>query len=141
VGFTCSTLTVPLDHTGRVPGTLDLQVATGGNVTAPKGVLLFLTGGPGQDGVHFAGKIAHDRLPELAKDYRFVLLDQRGTGEFGALKCPGLQAEVGSSDIVLPSVGAVSACAGLLGRRPRSTAPTRPSPISTCCDRRLVCRR
>src|SRR5205814_5459525 len=98
-GFTCSTLTVPLDHDGRVPGTLDLQVATADNADAPKGVLLFLTGGPGQGGVRFITRLATQRMPELAKDYRFVMLDQRGTGEFGALRCPGLQAQMGSSDI------------------------------------------
>jgi pimeloyl-ACP methyl ester carboxylesterase len=118
-GFTCSTLTVPLDHTGRLPGTLDLQVATGDNVTAPKGVLLFLTGGPGQGGVGTITRIATQRLPELAKDYRFVMLDQRGTGPSGALRCPGLQAQMGSSDIATPTRDAVTECARILG----ATAP------------------
>lgn len=117
--FTCATLTVPIDHTGRVPGSLDLRVAAANNVHAPKGVLLFLTGGPGQPGVPFADRIADTRLPELAADYRFVLIDQRGTGEFGALNCPLLQAQVGSSDIAVPTPDAVARCAGLLG----ATAP------------------
>ena len=118
-GFTCSTLTVPFDHTGRHPGTLDLQVATADNADAPKGVLLFLTGGPGQGGVRTISRIAKQRLPEVAKDYRIVMLDQRGTGEFGALRCPGLQAQMGSSDIATPTSGAVAECAGILG----DTAP------------------
>jgi pimeloyl-ACP methyl ester carboxylesterase len=117
-GFTCSTLTVPLDHTGRVPGTLDLSVATADNVTAPKGVLLFLTGGPGQGGVGIISRVAGLRLPEVAKDYRFVTLDQRGTGA-GALRCPALQAQVGSSDIATPTPDAVTECARILG----DTAP------------------
>lgn len=117
-GFTCSTLTVPLDHTGRVPGTLDLPIATSDNVSAPKGVLLFLTGGPGQGGVGTITRIATQRLPEVAKDYRFVMLDQRGTGA-GALNCPGLQAQMGSSDIATPTPDAVTECARILGR----TAP------------------
>src|SRR3954466_2172029 len=117
-GFTCSTLTVPLDHTGRRPGTLDLPVATSDNVTAPKGVLLFLTGGPGQGGVGTITRIATQRLPEVAKDYRFVMLDQRGTGA-GALNCPGLQAQMGSSDIATPTRDAVTECARILG----DTAP------------------
>jgi pimeloyl-ACP methyl ester carboxylesterase len=90
-GFTCSTLTVPLDHSGHVSGTLDLQVATADNTTAPKGTLLFLTGGPGQAGLIAATRTVVDRLPEVARDYRFVFIDQRGTGEFGALRCPQLQ--------------------------------------------------
>lgn len=117
--FTCATLTVPIDHTGRIPGSLDLQVATENNVSAPKGVLLFLTGGPGQPGVPSADRIADLRLPDVAKDYRFVLIDQRGTGQFGALNCPQLQAQVGSSDIAVPTPDAVTQCATLLG----ATAP------------------
>lgn len=116
-GFTCSTLTVPLDHRGRVPGTLTLQVAAADNVRAPKGVLLFLTGGPGQPGVPYITRIANMRLPELAKSYRFVMLDQRGTGAPGAIDCPMLQAQVGSSDIAAPTPAAVQQCAGVLGPR------------------------
>lgn len=116
-GFTCSTLTVPLDHRGRVPGTLALQVAAADNVRAPKGVLLFLTGGPGQPGVPYITRIVNMRLPELAKSYRFVVLDQRGTGATGAIDCPMLQAQVGSSDIAAPAPAAVQQCAGVLGPR------------------------
>ncbi|QXJ26187.1 alpha/beta fold hydrolase [Actinomadura graeca] len=116
-GFTCSTLTVPLDHRNPGRGTLRLQVAAGGNVTAPKGVLLFLTGGPGQPGVPFISQISQQRLPGLTKNYRFVTIDQRGTGESGALDCPRLQAEVGGTDIEAPSGEAVRECAGILGDR------------------------
>jgi pimeloyl-ACP methyl ester carboxylesterase len=114
-GFTCSTLTVPLDYAGRTPGTLKLQVAAADNVDAPKGVLLFLTGGPGQDGVRTIARIANLRLPEVAKDYRIVMIDQRGTGQLGAINCPKLQEEVGSSDIKPPTRDAVTQCASLLG--------------------------
>ena len=115
-GFTCSTLTVPLDHRGRVPGTLDLQVATADNAGAPKGTLLFLSGGPGQPGVSLIDRIA-GRLPEVAKQYRLVMLDQRGTGEFGAIDCPQLQAQVGSSDIATPTPAAIKECSGIIGDR------------------------
>jgi pimeloyl-ACP methyl ester carboxylesterase len=54
----------------------------------------------------------------VAKDYRFVTLDQRGTGS-GALRCPGLQAQTGSSDIATPTRDAVTECARILGK----TAP------------------
>jgi pimeloyl-ACP methyl ester carboxylesterase len=116
-GFTCSTLTVPLDHRGRVPGTLDLQVATSDNADAPKGTLLFLTGGPGQPGVPTINRIANQRLPEVARQYRFVMLDQRGTGELGAIDCPQLQAQVGSSDIAAPTPAAVKECSDIIGDR------------------------
>lgn len=115
-GYTCSTLTVPLDHRGIIPGTLDLQVAMADNADAPKGVLLFLTGGPGQPGVPFIGRMAEVRMPELAKNYRFVTLDQRGTGA-GALNCPQLQAQVGSSDIAAPTPAAIKECSDIVGDR------------------------
>jgi len=37
-GYTCSTLDVPLDHTGHVKGTLQLAVGTADNDHAPRGV-------------------------------------------------------------------------------------------------------
>ena len=114
-GFTCSTLTVPLDHSGHRPGTLALAVATADNAKAPRGVLLLLTGGPGQPGVP-----ALPRVPEIVgaeqNDYRIVMVDQRGTGA-GALDCPALQDAMGSSDLAAPPATAVRACASQLGDR------------------------
>ncbi|MFA1544182.1 alpha/beta fold hydrolase [Actinomadura monticuli] len=115
-GFTCSFLTVPLDHRQPAKGVLRLQVATADNAGAPKGVLLFLTGGPGQPGVPYIDGISA-RLPELTANYRFVMIDQRGTGAAGAIDCPRLQAEVGSSDIEPAAPEAVDECAGVLGDR------------------------
>ena len=113
-GFTCSMLTVPLDHSGHVPGTLRLQVAAGNNTGAPRGVLLFLTGGPGQPGVPFVSRISA-RLAPLFPAYRLVMFDQRGTGQFGAINCPALQKAVGSSDITVPPPAAVRECAHIIG--------------------------
>ncbi len=112
-GYTCATLTVPLDHGGGVPGRLGLKVAMADNTRAPKGVLLFLTGGPGQPGVPFVARIAKQLAPVL-KDYRLVMIDQRGTGA-GALQCPALQQEMGSSDLTPPTARAVTDCAAALG--------------------------
>lgn len=122
-GFACSTLKVPLDHSGHTPGTLRLQVAAADNLTAPRGVLLFLTGGPGQPGVPFVPRIA-SRIAPVLKDYRLVMFDQRGTGQFGAISCPALQAAVGSSDITVPPPHSVQECANSIGpnRRFYSTA-------------------
>ncbi|MFF2776717.1 alpha/beta hydrolase [Streptomyces sp. NPDC058052] len=112
---TCADLAVPLDRTGAVPGTLTLRTAVLGPADAPGGTLLLLTGGPGQPGVPFVRRI-RDRLPKALARYRLVMIDQRGTGE-AALDCPALQKEVGSSDTVAPSRGAVTACADALGAR------------------------
>jgi pimeloyl-ACP methyl ester carboxylesterase len=117
-GFTCSTLTVPLDHAGKEPGTLGLQVAVADNEGAPRGVLVLLTGGPGQPGAPFVARLGGRLGPAVTSAYRLVMLDQRGTGA-AALDCPALQAGVGSSDLLVPPAGSVEACAASLGPRRR----------------------
>jgi pimeloyl-ACP methyl ester carboxylesterase len=112
-GFTCSTLTVPLDHSGRRGGSLKLQVAVADDVDAPRGVLLVIAGGPGQPGVPYVAPITAILGP-IARQYRVVMYDQRGTGA-GALRCPALQAAVGGSDLYPPPTAAVRACARAIG--------------------------
>ncbi len=113
--FTCSYLTVPLDRSGKVPGTLWLQVAAATNTHAPRGTLLFLTGGPGQPGVRFVAPVAHE-LATAVRSYRLVMIDQRGTGG-EALNCPDLQRQMGGSDTLPPTAQAVRSCAETLGVR------------------------
>jgi pimeloyl-ACP methyl ester carboxylesterase len=115
--FECVTLRVPLDWRGKVKGQLGLQVAMGRNTDAPRGVLIELTGGPGQPGVPFAERAAQ-RFGTIASQYRLVLIDQRGTGG-RALRCPALQSIMGSSDLTVPPAGVVAACAARLGPRRR----------------------
>ena len=112
-GFTCSSLTVPLDHAGHTPGELHLAVAVADNAAAPRGVLVDLTGGPGQGGVAFVPRV-RARMRALLRQYRLVMLDQRGTGE-AALRCPALQRAMGTSDLTVPPKGVVEACARKLG--------------------------
>jgi pimeloyl-ACP methyl ester carboxylesterase len=116
-GYTCATLDVPLDHAHPGRGTLRLQVGMGDNVNAPHGVLLVLSGGPGQPGLPI---ILHGYVSKaLAAEqhqYRIVVFDQRGTGA-GALDCKVMQREMGSSDLTPPKAAAVRACAHKLGAR------------------------
>jgi pimeloyl-ACP methyl ester carboxylesterase len=108
---------VPLDHDGARPGVLRLKVAAANNVAAPRGVLLFLAGGPGQPGVPYLARIANG-LGGVRSDYRIVVYDQRGTGG-GALECAALQQAMGSSDLYPPPPAAVRACArALIAVRP-----------------------
>ncbi len=122
--FTCSTLRVPLDHRDRAHGHLDLAVAAETDTAAPLGVLLILTGGPGQPGVPFVQRMSSRLAPVLA-DYRMVMIDQRGTGA-NALRCPGLQERLGASDLFVPTRAEVAACAAAIGpqRRFYSTEDT-----------------
>jgi pimeloyl-ACP methyl ester carboxylesterase len=129
--LSCATLTLPLDHAGLRPGQksagqLNLQVAMTENADAPRGVLVFLTGGPGQPAVPFAAWVVNQIFdPVVLREYRLVFIDQRGTGD-GALQCPQLQQVMGSSDLTVPPASAVHACAQTIGeaRRFFTTADT-----------------
>jgi pimeloyl-ACP methyl ester carboxylesterase len=123
-GFTCAVLTVPLDHAGRAKGQLRLAYAVQDG-DAPRGVLVFLTGGPGQPGAPYVSRIS-SRLGPALDGYRLVMVDQRGTGAAGALQCPALQRQMGSTDLAVPTKGAVTSCAAAIGTKRRyfNTAQT-----------------
>jgi pimeloyl-ACP methyl ester carboxylesterase len=89
-GYGCTTVTVPLDRSGAVPGTIALSVE---RRTAPAGpsnvAVVALAGGPGQATLPLADFIAQAIAPALAtRD--LLLFDQRGTGASGALRCAAL---------------------------------------------------
>jgi pimeloyl-ACP methyl ester carboxylesterase len=111
----CATLRVPLDHSGRTPGTLDLRVAVSGPDGAP--VLVLLSGGPGQPGQPFLAP-ERTRLGKAGQKWRLVVIDQRGTGK-DALRCPALQKQMGASDLTPPTRAAVTSCASRIGDKRR----------------------
>jgi len=115
-GYTCSTLDVPLDRTGRHQGTLHLRVGAADNAKAPHGVLLVLAGGPGQPGLPILDRFVDKALAAEKQTYRIVVFDQRGTGG-GALDCEAMQQQMGASDLYPPAAAAVRACAAKLGGR------------------------
>src|SRR5690348_1317572 len=123
-GFECATLVVPLDHGGQASGSLRLAVGYTSSAAAPRGVLVFLTGGPGQPGIPFLERV-QSRVGSDIRGYRLVMFDQRGTGH-GALKCPVLQSVAGASDLVVPPPGAIQSCARAIGpsRRYYTTSET-----------------
>jgi pimeloyl-ACP methyl ester carboxylesterase len=108
-GFGCATLDVPLDRTGAIPGVVHLHYAVQRH--GPRPVLIALAGGPGQAGVAAASSYALSLEPALRR-YRVAVLDQRGTGESGVLRCPNLQ-RLRSLDALQPA--SVAACAGRIG--------------------------
>ncbi|HMJ32929.1 MAG TPA: alpha/beta fold hydrolase [Baekduia sp.] len=111
--FRCGTVTVPLDRSGRVPGTVKLSVAVEAPRQGASGFLLALSGGPGQPSIPFAESFRASLAPALAHR-RLVVFDQRGTGASGALSCPPLQA-LGTLDVVNTRI--VERCANALGPR------------------------
>jgi pimeloyl-ACP methyl ester carboxylesterase len=129
IAFSCGSLEVPLDH-GLLPGPrtdgrLTLRVAVADNADAPRGVLVWLVGGPGEPGVPLTADITSGFDPAVLRDYRLVFVSGRGTGE-GALRCPALQDSVGDSDFAVPPPGSIAACAEAIGENRRffATADT-----------------
>jgi pimeloyl-ACP methyl ester carboxylesterase len=123
-GFRCGWLVVALDHGGRTRRTLRLAVGVQQVARPPHGVLLFLTGGPGQPGVSLIPRVV-SHLGSALAGYRLVMFDQRGTGA-QALRCPALQAAAGASDLTVVPAAAVTSCARAIGpaRRYFSTPET-----------------
>ncbi|MGW6200990.1 alpha/beta fold hydrolase [Kribbella sp. NPDC055110] len=113
-GFTCTTLHVPLDRQRPDGPSLDLAVIAADNVDASRGVLLLLTGGPGQPGVPLLPGLRRNVHPDVLREYRLVMFDQRGTGPDG-INCPSLQETVGGSDFLTPPATAVDECAAHIG--------------------------
>src|SRR3954470_4918321 len=63
--FDCGTLNVPLDYSGRVPGTIPLHFAARRSFPRTGKVIFALTGGPGQQGIDFATSSALGLAPAL----------------------------------------------------------------------------
>ncbi|HST25235.1 MAG TPA: alpha/beta fold hydrolase [Gaiellaceae bacterium] len=87
-GVLCGNITVPLDWSGAVPGTVTLAAEELPAQGTPRGVMMLLAGGPGQ-----ASAVAFD-LADLGPTwqgmfpgYTLVAFDPRGTGNSGFLGC------------------------------------------------------
>ncbi len=113
--FRCAALTVPLDHTAKTKGTLKIHLAAQRRYRRGAGLLIALAGGPGQAGLPFADGFEAELSPML-RNHRLVVLDQRGTGESGALSCPALQ-KIAHDALWSPDL--VADCAQRIGPRRR----------------------
>jgi pimeloyl-ACP methyl ester carboxylesterase len=102
----CARLSVPLDHSGAVPGRLSLRVERHESYDRiDRGVTLVLAGSPGYAGT----RIDDDAWEAPGRDV--ILFDQRGTGA-GALRCRDLEAATATD-----AGREAAACATLLGDR------------------------
>ena len=119
-GFECATVTVPIDRTNAVPGTIDLHVERAVSGSVPTGTLLFLAGGPGQAALSVFSSIV-PMVARTGSTYQLVSFDQRGTGSSGALVCPSVVAAARSTIAT-----AVGSCAADLGAQ-RSSYTSRDS--------------
>jgi pimeloyl-ACP methyl ester carboxylesterase len=83
----CSTVTVPLDRTGTVPGTVTLAVALLHRPGPPRPAVVAFAGGPGSAAIPAAIRF-RKRLGPLLAHRDLLVFDQRGTGVSGRIRCP-----------------------------------------------------
>src|SRR6202035_1756491 len=86
--FSCAPVTVPLDRSGKAPGTLSLTVERkAASTTQTSSAVIALAGGPGQAADPLAEQLATAIAPALStRD--LLVFDQRGTGRSTPLNCP-----------------------------------------------------
>jgi pimeloyl-ACP methyl ester carboxylesterase len=107
----CAHLTVPLDWSRHVVGSVRLEVERRRAKAATEPPVFLLAGGPGQSATRaFRNADVRAILGRVWRDRDVVVFDQRGTGDSGALICPLLQ-RVDAADVG----PAAEQCAGLLG--------------------------
>lgn len=86
---------VPLDWSGRVAGSISLNVEVEKGVRSPRGVMFLVAGGPGQAATQVFDVGDFGFWSRVFPGYRLVAFDDRGTGNSGPLGC-GADAQHGS---------------------------------------------
>jgi pimeloyl-ACP methyl ester carboxylesterase len=86
--FSCAAISVPLDRSGKAPGTIALTIErkAAGATQTPSAVIA-LAGGPGQAADPLAEQLATAIAPALTT-HDLLVFDQRGTGRSTPLNCP-----------------------------------------------------
>jgi len=91
-GRSCARLTVPLDRTGTVPGTVTLRIERQKAKRSTRPPLFVIAGGPGRSTTRTFDRVTmSDIVGTEARSRDIVAMDQRGTGGSGAFDCPALQ--------------------------------------------------
>lgn len=87
--YECRTVVVPLDRSGTLAGEvrLHVRVRAGAHDRPP---VVAIAGGPGQSATALATAFERMLDPVLG-ERALVLVDQRGTGRSGVLRCPALE--------------------------------------------------
>ncbi len=112
----CGQVQVPLDRSGRTPGSISLHVEVLPADGTARGVLFLVAGGPGQGSAqtfNLGSKGNAEFMQAMLPGYTLVAFDNRGTGASGLLNCPALQ----STFIATAEQQAVLArdCAAIIG--------------------------
>ncbi|HKR98076.1 MAG TPA: alpha/beta fold hydrolase, partial [Candidatus Dormibacteraeota bacterium] len=93
-GARCSSVTVPLDRQDPSAGTIDIHYALVPHTEAGSPAVGTIVANPGGPGMAAIANAAYylDPLRSLRRTRDLLLIDPRGTGQSGALGCPGLAA-------------------------------------------------
>jgi pimeloyl-ACP methyl ester carboxylesterase len=109
----CGTVEVPLDYSGKTPGTLKLAVEELPAKGAAKGTFFMIAGGPGQGSIEAYGlKVQGDFFQAAFPGYNLVTFDDRGTGISNPLSCPALEKRIATAGIK-----ETATLAGICGRQ------------------------
>ncbi len=108
----CARVSAPLDPSGAAKGRIGIHVERVRASRRRSGALFALVGGPGQAAAPFTADFAASFAPAL-RSRDLIVLDQRGTGRSGALRCPSLE----RSNLVEPASTAALRCAERIGAR------------------------
>lgn len=114
----CLRVSVPLDRSGALPGTISLRVRVLPPIAPPSGeTILALAGGPGQAATPLLEDFAQALGGNVLRSRTLVTFDQRGTGGSGQLTCPSLAPLAGEGSFPPDAIvqSAVAACAQRLG--------------------------
>jgi pimeloyl-ACP methyl ester carboxylesterase len=107
----CSHLTVPVDPSGAIPGTITLAMRRHlSPVGSAKTAVIALAGGPGQSAIPFMSDFAQ-LLGPIVSTRDLIVFDQRGTGLSHPLSCAAFEH---LKEGITPL--AVSICAGQIGQ-------------------------
>src|SRR4051794_18954543 len=82
----CGRLTVPLDHSGAVPGSLSLTYARLPATGVRTGTIAVIPGGPGQAAIPLESSF-RVIFADVRPSYDLLFLDPRGTGASAATDC------------------------------------------------------
>jgi pimeloyl-ACP methyl ester carboxylesterase len=103
-GLTCTTVSVPLDRSGRVPGSVALHVEVlPTDRMPPRGTIFLVAGGPGQGSAQsfdLGDTTSAKFFRALFPGYTLVAFDNRGTGSSGLLVCPNEEDSTGCANSI-----------------------------------------
>jgi pimeloyl-ACP methyl ester carboxylesterase len=106
----CTSVTVPLDRSNGVPGTISLHVERAEADKPVRPPLFMLVGEPGASNTRTDG-LLEETIGSEQRSRDVIVMDLRGTGRSGVLRCPSLE------NRRRHTAAAGAACAAALGPR------------------------